>query len=331
MGPVKVVAGSASLYAVATLLMTESTTPETMLASAGFLSGFAIAGCGLPMLLSIVGQVAPAEKRTMWLGIFTAGGTTGQFILVPVTQHLIGALGWVNAIMVLAALAATAVPLAASLAAVSKSAARRDGPRSLTDAVKEAGGHSGYILLVLGFYVCGLQVQFINTHLPAYLTDQSIAPALAASAIAVIGLANLAGTWVSGWLGGRMRMKYLLSYIYLGRSAIIFAFIMLPLSKVTIMVFAAGIGALWLSTVPLTSGIVARVFGTRYMATLYGIVFLSHQLGSFTGVWLGGRLFDTTGSCDGAWWLMIVMGVVAALLHWPINDQPLARAAEGAA
>ncbi len=326
-GPVKVVAGSASLYAVATYLMSQSTTPGEMLASAGFLAGFALAGCGLPLLLSIVGQVAPEDKRTMWLGIVTAGGTMGQFILVPVTQGLITEYGWVNAIIVLSVLTAVAVPLASSLSAISSAGRDRKGPQSLGAALKEARGHSGYILLVLGFYVCGMQVQFIGSHLPAYLTDNGIAAAVAASSIAVIGLFNMGGTWVAGWLGGRVRMKYLLSYIYLGRSIVMFAFISLPLSVVSVMVFAAVIGALWLSTVPLTAGIVARVFGTRYMATLYGIVFLSHQLGSFTGVWLGGWIYDTTGSYDITWWVAIIFGLIAALLHWPIRDAPLDRAA----
>ncbi len=329
-GPVKVVAGSAALYTMATFLISQSTSPETMLASAGFMAGIALGGCGLPLLLSIVGQVAPEEKRTTWLGIVTAGGTMGQFLLVPITNELITGFGWVNALMILSVLTAVAVPLAMSLSSISRGINTSKGPQSLGAALKEARGHSGFILLVAGFYVCGLQVQFINSHLPAYLADQGMAPAIAAYAIAVIGLFNMGGTYISGILGGRYRMKFLLSYIYLGRSIVIYLFITIPLSEVSTMVFAAVIGALWLSTVPLTAGIVARVFGTRYMATLYGIVFMSHQFGSFTGVWLGGSLYDTTGSYEIAWWVTIVFGLVAALLHWPIDDRPVERiAAEG--
>jgi predicted MFS family arabinose efflux permease len=324
-GTVKVVAGSTMLYTVATYLVSQSTTPEAMLASAGFLAGFALGGCGLPLLLSIVGRTAPANKRTTWIGIVTAGATMGQLVMVPATQKLITGYGWVNAIVILSVLTATAIPLAMSLAAVGGKANPRADPQTLTAALKEAGSHSGYVLLVVGFFVCGLQVQFINSHLPAYLADKGIDAAMAATAIATIGLFNMAGVWISGWLGGRMRMKYLLSYIYVARSVVIFAFISLPITPLSITVFSAIIGLLWLSTVPLTSGIVVQVFGTRYMATLYGIVFMGHQIGSFTGVWLGGILYDRTGSYEIAWWVTIVFGLIAASLHVPIKDAPIDR------
>ena len=299
-----------------------------MLASAGFLAGFALGGCGLPLLLSIIGRVAPEAKRTAWLGIVTAGGTMGQLVMVPATQQLIAGYGWVSAVVMLSVLTATAIPLAMSLGAVAGGTANRGETQTLTAALKEAGGHSGYILLVLGFFVCGLQVQFINSHLPAYLSDEGLTAAVAAGAIAAIGLFNMLGIWISGWLGGRMRMKYLLSYIYMARAVVIFAFISLPTSEITVMAFAVAIGLLWLATVPLTSGIVAHVFGTRYMATLYGIVFMGHQIGSFIGVWLGGRLYDSTGSYELAWWVTIIFGIVAAMLHWPINDAPMDRLAK---
>jgi predicted MFS family arabinose efflux permease len=327
-GTVKVLTGATALYAVATYLISHSTTPDSMLASAGFLAGFALGGCGLPLLLSIVGGVAPEAKRTTWLGIVTAGATMGQLVMVPATQQLIEGFGWVHTVVILSVVTATAIPLAMSLSAVSGNRANRKGPQSLTAALKEAGSHSGFILLVLGFFVCGLQVQFINTHLPAYLTDQGISGTLAASAVATIGLFNMLGIWISGWLGGRLRMKYLLSWIYLGRALIIFVFISVPISAVSVLVFAAAIGLLWLATVPLTSGIVAHVFGTRYMATLYGIVFMGHQIGSFIGVWLGGSLYDSTGSYELAWWVAIIFGLIAALLHWPIKDAPLDRTAD---
>ncbi len=327
-GTVKVVTGSVALYAMATYLISHSTTPDAMLASAGFLAGFALGGCGLPLLLSIIGRVAPEAKRTAWLGIVTAGGTMGQLVMVPATQQLIAGYGWVSAVVMLSVLTATAIPLAMSLGAVAGGTANRGETQTLTAALKEAGGHSGYILLVLGFFVCGLQVQFINSHLPAYLSDEGLTAAVAAGAIAAIGLFNMLGIWISGWLGGRMRMKYLLSYIYMARAVVIFAFISLPTSEITVMAFAVAIGLLWLATVPLTSGIVAHVFGTRYMATLYGIVFMGHQIGSFIGVWLGGRLYDSTGSYELAWWVTIIFGIVAAMLHWPINDAPMDRLAK---
>jgi predicted MFS family arabinose efflux permease len=310
---------------MATYLISHSTTPDAMLASAGFLAGFALGGCGLPLLLSIVGGIAPEAKRTAWLGIVTAGATMGQLVMVPGTQQLISEFGWVSAVLMLSVLTATAIPLAMSLGAVASRAASRRSQQSLTAALKEAGRHSGFILLVLGFFVCGLQVQFINSHLPAYLTDKGISGEIAAGAIAAIGFFNMVGIWISGWLGGRFRMKHLLSGIYFARSVVIFAFITIPISEISIMVFAAAIGLLWLATVPLTSGIVAHVFGTRYMATLYGIVFMGHQIGSFIGVWLGGLLYDTTGSYEFAWWVTIIFGVIAALLHWPIKDAPLDR------
>ncbi len=327
-GAVKVLTGSTALYACATYLISHSTTPDAMLASAGFLAGFALGGCGLPLLLSIIGRVAPEAKRTAWLGIVTAGGTMGQLVMVPATQQLIAGYGWVSAVVMLSVLTATAIPLAMSLGAVAGRTADRKGSQSLSAALKEAGGHSGVLLLVLGFFVCGLQVQFINSHLPAYLSDEGLTAAVAAGAIAAIGLFNMLGIWISGWLGGRMRMKYLLSYIYMARAVVIFAFISLPTSEITVMAFAVAIGLLWLATVPLTSGIVAHVFGTRYMATLYGIVFMGHQIGSFIGVWLGGRLYDSTGSYELAWWVTIIFGIVAAMLHWPINDAPMDRLAK---
>lgn len=330
-GTVKVITGSTALYAMATYLISHSTTPDAMLASAGFMAGFALGGCGLPLLLSIIGRVAPEAKRTAWLGIVTAGATMGQLVMVPATQQLISGYGWVSAVVMLSVLTATAIPLAMSLAAVAGGTADRGKSQTLTAALKEAGGHSGFILLVLGFFVCGLQVQFINSHLPAYLSDEGMTAAIAAGAIATIGLFNMLGIWISGWLGGRMRMKYLLSYIYLARAVVIFAFITLPTSEVTVMAFAMAIGLLWLATVPLTSGIVAHVFGTRYMATLYGIVFMGHQIGSFIGVWLGGRLYDTTGSYVLAWWVAIIFGLIAALLHWPIKDAPIDRLSDQAA
>ena len=327
-GPVRVLVGAGALYGAGLLVMSQSASPAAMFASAGMMCGLGLAGCGLPLLAAIVGRVAPDARRTLWIGIVTAGGTAGQLFIVPLSQALIVGVDWIAALAVMAVMAAMIVPLAASLGPATAGEFARKPRQSLTEALMEAGLHRGYLLLTAGFFVCGLQVQFIATHLPAYLADSGAGPALAAAAIAAIGLFNMAGTWTAGWLGGLYRMKYLLSLIYLGRALAILAFIRAPVSDASVMIFAAVMGLLWLGTVPLTSGIVARVFGTRYMATLYGIVFLSHQAGSFTGVWLGGRIYDATGSYDGFWWIAVVMGLLAALIHWPIDDRPLARPAE---
>ncbi len=326
-GPVRVIVMAALLYVAGLVLMSQSVTPMEMRLSAGFLIGLGVSGCGLPLLLSIVGRVAPEGRRTMWFGIVTAGATAGQMLVVPLSQSLIDLHGWLTTVLILAAAAALIIPLAASMARGGTVGIDKKTRQSLGQALREARGHRGYILLVLGFYVCGLHVQFIATHLPNFLADSGLGAGLAATAIAVIGLFNMIGTYVSGYLGDRLRKKYLLSFIYLARSIAILAFFQLPVSEVSVMMFAAAIGLLWLSTVPLTSGIVAGVFGTRYMATLYGIVFLSHQLGSFTGVWLGGIIRDATGSYDAFWWITVVFGILAALIHWPIDDRPVARLA----
>ena len=220
------------------------------------------------------------------------------------------------------------VPMVMSMPGASSAIRKNPSRQSLAQALAEAARHRGHILLVVGFYICGLHVQFIATHLPNFLSDSGLGAEIAATAIAVIGLFNMIGTYTAGYLGGKLRKNYLLSAIYLARSIVILVFFQMPISEVSVMMFAAAIGLLWLSTVPLTGGIVAGLFGTRYMATLYGIVFLSHQFGSFTGVWLGAVIRDTTGSYDAFWWVTVVFGLIAALIHWPIDVQPVARLAE---
>ncbi len=327
-GPIRVIVVAGTLYTIGLTLMSQSTTAEGMMFSVGFLAGFAASGCGLPLLLSVVGRVAPEEKRSAWLGITAAGGTGGQFFLVPLNQFLISTIGWVASLMALAAIVFMIVPLAVSMSRASGQALSRKGRQSLGSALREASGHRGYWLLVIGFFTCGFQVQFIVIHLPAYLADSKVGAAMGATAIALIGLFNMIGTWGAGQLGGRFRKKYLLSLLYLGRSTILLVFFIVPVSQLSVVIFASAIGLLWLATVPLTAGIVAQLFGPRYMATLYAIVFLSHQLGSFTSVWLGGRLYDQTGSYDAVWWLVIVIGGIAALLHFPIDDRPVERLAQ---
>jgi len=329
-GKVRVMVCASACYALGIYLISQSTTQGEMILSAGFLAGMGVAGIGLPLMLAVVSQAAPEEKRSMWLGIVTAGGTAGQMLVVPLSQGFIDKFGWHTAIVILSGVAAIIVPMVMSMSSASAAVLKEPSHQSLSQALAEAVRHRGYILLVIGFFVCGLHVQFIATHLPNYLSDSGLGAGLGATAIAVIGFFNMIGTWTSGYLGGKLRKKYLLSAIYLSRSIVILAFFQMPISEVSVLVFAAAMGLLWLSTVPLTGGIVAGLFGTRYMATLYGIVFLSHQLGSFTGVWFGAIIRDTTGSYDGFWWATIAFGLFAALIHWPIDDRPVARIVKSA-
>ena len=326
-GPIKVMAASGAFYAFGVYMISISGTPETMTLSAGLLVGIGASGIGFTLPLALVGRVAPERVRSLWLGIVTAGGSVGQFVFAPVSQGLISGFGWSDAIVVISIVIAFTVPLTLALRAGAAETLARPAPQSLGAALGEAGGHRGYWLLVTGFFVCGFQVQFVGTHLPGFITDSGQSAWLAAWALALIGGFNLVGTLTAGWLGGLYRKKYLLSLLYLLRAALFFAFIQVPVSETSVLVFAAVMGLLWLSTVPLTSGIVAQIFGPRYMATLFSIVFLSHQLGSFCGVWLGGVFYDRTGSYDAAWWLAIALGIAAAAIHWPIDDKPVERVA----
>jgi predicted MFS family arabinose efflux permease len=330
-GPIRVIMVAGLVYALGVALMTVADDPTLMTLSAGVVAGLGVSGCGLALLLSVVGRVASEERRSLWLGIVTAGGTAGQMVVVPLIQWVMAGHGWRTTLIAMACLAAAICPLAFSLSSGSAEALRRQTKQSLGEAIREASGHRGYWLLVAGFYVCGFQVQAIGAHLPAYLSDSGLGAALGATAIATIGFFNMIGTWGAGWLGGRYRKKYLLCALYLLRALAIVGFIFMPLSETSVVVFAAGIGLLWLGTVPLTSGIVVQLFGTRYMATLFSVVYLSHQLGSFTGVWLGGKIYDLTGSYDSFWWTAVAMGVFAALVHFPIDDRPAARLAQRAA
>jgi len=330
-GAPRTVALGGALFGLGILVMSQSTAPIWMFTGAGLLAGLGLSSCGLPLMLAVVGQVAPADKRSLWLGIVTACATGGQLAIVPISQSLITGYDWVVALLVLSVLAGLIVPMAFSMTAAITPETGKDTQMSLGEALREAARHRGYLLLSLGFFVCGFHVAFITIHLPAYLVDQGISPALGATALMLIALFNMIGSWTSGWLAGKVSKKYLLSTIYVVRSIIIFLFIMLPIGPVTVMLFSAALGFVWLSTVPPTSGLVAQIFGVRYMGVLFGIVYLSHQFGSFAGVWLGGRIFDTTGNYDVIWWSAIALGLLSALLHLPINDLPVKRLAEAAA
>lgn len=259
-GPIRVIAVSAALYAVGVSLISISTTPETMILSAGFIVGLGAAGVGFTLPLALVGRVAPAQSRVFWLGIVTAGGSAGQFVFAPTSTGLIGTFGWSDGLIVLAIIVAVAIPLALAMKAGSAETLAQPDKQSLSTALREASRHRGYWLLVMGFFVCGFHVQFIGTHLPGYLEDSGAGSWLAAWALGTIGLFNIAGTIIAGWSGTRWRKRNLLSLLYLSRAILFAVFIYLPVNEVTVLTFSAILGLLWLSTVPLTSGIVAQVF-----------------------------------------------------------------------
>jgi predicted MFS family arabinose efflux permease len=326
-GPVRILILSGFVYASGLMLMSQSTTEAGLILNVGVLMGIGSSGIALPMLLSIVGRVAPPERRTFWLAVVVSGATAGQMLIVPFSHYMISNRGWVFAAIVLGVMALMTAPLSLAIRHAASETLDKKDTQSLGQAIKEAGGHRGFWLLVTAFFVCGFQVQFINNHLENYLNSTVVGGAMAATAIALIGLFNMIGTQTAGLLGIRYRKKYLLASLYMMRSFVFLTFFLIPVSKVTVVIFACCVGLLWLATVPLTSGIVAQIFGPRYLATLYGVVFLSHQIGSFTSVWLGGVIRTLTGSYDYAWWMIIAAGFVAAVLHVPIDDEPVPRLA----
>ena len=322
-GAVKIVLAGTVIYVGGLLWMAWADGALGLYLGQGVLVGLGISATGFAVVLGPVGRAVPPEKRSMALGIAAAGGSFGQFALAPVGGALLGGVGWSMALIVYCGLAALMVPC---LIGMRGSHMPPEGDaQSLGEALAEARAHSGFWLLCGGFFVCGFHVYFIATHLPPFLTDAGLSPMLGATAIAVIGLGNIVGTFAAGWLGGRYRKKYVLSYFYLGRALVIGGFFVTPLNEASVLVFAALMGLLWLGTVPLTSGLVAEIFGPRYLGALFGIVFLSHQVGSFLGAWLGGYVFDETGSYDAVWLTAVGLGVVAAAIHWPIADRPLVR------
>jgi predicted MFS family arabinose efflux permease len=318
------VAAGGLLYALALYLMATTASAFELHVSAGLLIGLALGGTGFGVVLAAVGRAVPAEARSMALGITTALGSFGQFVMPPLGQALITSYGWQTTLMLLALVALLMIVAAFGLRSPGTAPAVRD-TQTLGGALSEASHHAGFLYLTAGFFVCGWHVAFIAVHLPAYLADGGIGAGVAAWCLALVGLFNVIGSYTAGMLGGRFSKKYCLSILYAARSVLILVFIMVPLTIASALIFSAIMGLLWLSTVPLTSGLVAQIFGPRYMATLFGIVFFSHQVGSFLGVWLGGYLYDTRGSYDMIWWLSIALGLIAALLHWPIDERTVAR------
>lgn len=314
------------LYGAGILVMALGDSVFALHLGAGVMVGIAVSASGFPLVLAAVARAFPAERRSFALGIASAGGSAGQFVLLPMSQAMIGGLGWVNTLLILAGLAFLLVPLAAALAG--KPAILSIGAQSLGQAVGDARRHRGYWLLNGGFFVCGFHVAFVATHLPAYITSLGFDPFVGATALGLIGFFNIIGGLLAGYLGGRYRKKYLLSGLYLARAVAIAAFLVAPQTQIAVWLFSASFGLLWLSTVPLTSGLVGDIFGARYMATLFGIVMFSHQIGAFFGAWLGGLSYDLTGSYNTVWLIAIALGLMAAVLHAPIADRPLAAAQE---
>ncbi len=296
-------------------------------ASAGIMIGIGIAASSFTLVIAAFGRVVTPAQRSLAFGIGTASGSMGQFVFAFVAAPLIDGLGWQMALIVMASLMLVVIPLAIALKGKPAHAPAHAGEKdqSLKEALAEAFGTRGFLLLTFGFFVCGFHVAFITVHLPPYIADLGIDPFWGGASIALIGLFNIVGSLASGYIGGRFPKPMLLSLIYLARAAVIFVFLMSPASPLTVILFAGAMGLLWLSTIPPTSGLVAVMFGPRYMATLFGFVFLSHQLGSFLGIWLGGRLYDQTGSYDAIWWIGIALGIIAAIVHWPIKEQPVER------
>ena len=324
-GSGRVLLGGTALYCLGLVTMAHAATPLMMVLTAGVLIGTGLSGVTFSVVSGVLGRSYPPEKRSMALGISAAAGSFGQFALLPLTQWLLSHIGWYGALLTLAGVGLLMAPLAVALVERDVGARAHVFRQSAGEAMREALSHRGYVLLTLGFFVCGFQVTFVGVHLPSYVLDKGLPAYVGVTALMLIGLFNIFGTYISGWLGGRISKKYILSAIYFGRSVVIAAFLLVPISPWSVYAIAVALGILWLSTVPATNGIVAQVFGVRYMAMLSGFTFFSHQIGSFLGAWLGGLLFDRTGSYNIVWYLSIALGIVAGLLNLPIDEREIAR------
>ncbi len=323
-GAYRVLLAGALLYSGGLVLMALSTSVAGFTGSAGLLLGMAQSGTTYAVVYGVIGRNVAPEKRSWAMGVAAAAGSFGQFLMVPVETWLISAWGWQNALFMLGCLALAIMPLALGLKEPPQTAAT-GFQQSVGAAVREAFNHRSFRWLMAGYFVCGFQVVFIGVHMPSYLKDHGMAPGVATVALALIGLFNVFGTYTAGWLGGRMPKRYILSGIYALRAVVISVFLLVPLTPVSVYVFAATMGFLWLSTVPPTNALVAQIFGVQYMSMLGGFVFFSHQVGSFLGAWLGGRLYDMTGNYDMVWGLAIALGVFAALANLPVREETIQR------
>ena len=324
-GPMKVLMLGSIFYALGILGMAESQSITGLYLFGGLLTGLGVAFTAFSIAMAAIARAVSPERRSLALGLGTAAGSLGQVIFSPLALHWIHVHGWNDALFIHALVVLLVLPLAFALPADTIAKGEIHIDQSLTDALKEARDHYGFVLLTIGFFVCGFQLGFITIHLPPYVSDIGLNPRVAAIALALIGGFNIIGSLGSGVIGQYWSKKKSLSFIYLLRGLLIVGLMVSPKTEVVIFIFSASMGLLWLSTVPLTSGIIAQVFGLRYMATLFGIVFFSHQLGSFLGIWLGGLLYDATGSYNVVWWLGAILGLAAAIVHWPIDEKPLPR------
>ncbi|MGB7259270.1 MAG: MFS transporter [Pseudolabrys sp.] len=333
-GAPKVLGLGALLYALGLYLMASATTPSMLTLSAGVLIGFGLSGCAFTIVVGAFGKLVPENWRSTAFGFGTAAGSFGQFLFSPLAVALMDKFGWQTALMLFAAVLLLILPLSIALAAPRKGSAGSATPvpqQSVRHALVEAFGHRSYVLLVLGFFTCGFQLAFVTVHLPSYLLDRGLSAEVGGWTLAVIGLFNIIGSVAAGYLGNRMPKRYILSIIYFARAASIVVFILLPPSAAATLIFGAVTGLLWLSTVPPTSALVAVMFGTRWLAMLFGFAFLSHQIGGFLGVLLGGLAFDHFGSYNPVWWLSVFFGVLSGLINLPIVEKPVMRPAVAAA
>ena len=326
-GVLRVMIVGALLYAGGLLLMRYSTAPLSLDLGAGVLIGFGLSGCSFNLVLSAFSKLLPPERRGFALGAGTAAGSFGQFLFAPFGVAMIDNFGWQAALTVFALLMLLIVPLSLAIATPPSTSSNEPvgDQQTFKTALAEAFGHRSYVLLVLGFFTCGFQLAFITVHLPAYLADRGVAAQTGGWVVAAIGLFNIIGSLSVGWLQNKYPKRYILSIIYFARALSIMAFISFPITTFSAIVFGAATGLTWLSTVPPTSALVALMFGTRWFATLYGFAFVSHQVGGFLGVWLGGVVFERFGSYTPIWWLSIMFGVLSALINLPIVEQPVAR------
>jgi MFS family permease len=333
-GAIPVLSVGAVVYALGLAAMAYSTTPAMLHLTAGLLIGFGLAGTSFTLVLGAFGKLMPEEWRSLAFGAGTAAGSFGQFLFSPLAVALIDQLGWQHTLVAFGAVVLLIIPLSLALAAPAGATRASGAPaarQSVKQALVEAFGHRSFMLLVVGFFTCGFQIFFIAVHLPAYLVDRGLPAEVGGWTLGIVGLFNIVGALAAGWLGNYMPNRYILSAIYFLRSLSIVIFIMLPPGVVTTLMFGAATGLLWLSTVPPTSTLIAVMFGTRWFTMLFGFAFFSHQLGGFLGVWLGGILFERTGSYDAVWWLAILLGLLSAVINLPIVEKPVVRAAPAAA
>jgi MFS family permease len=333
-GTIRVIIAGTILYAAGIFMMARASTPAMLYLSSGMLIGFGLSGCSFNLIISAFGKLLPQKWRSLAFGAGTASGSFGQFLFSPLGVSLIDAVGWRMTLEIFAGLLLLIIPLAFAVATPASDARASCGrtpselqTQTYRQALAEAFGHGSFLLLVVGFFTCGFQLGFVTLHLPAYLIDRGLSAEVGGWTLGVIGLFNIVGAMLSGWLGDHMPKRYILSFIYFARALAVVFLIALPASPVVTLIYGAATGLLWLSSVPPTSGLVVVMFGTRWLAMLFGVAFFSHQVGGFLGIYLGGLLYERTGSYDVVWWLGVLFGVLSAVINLPIVEKPVQRAA----